>query len=256
MTWVLETAPIPEKSDLVGAPTRTALTMVLLGMANHADRHGHNAFCSLETLADYGRMSKSTVQRCISVLLEVGLITRGDQAIPRAHLKTPNPPKNYSLSMHLTVQDEPTEPVDNSPIQRGQVDQVTNDGPVQRGQNDDSTWSKTQSNVVTADHRTVHEPPIEPLLFRKASNSLAADPDERRFIPNLDTPAAATPAEIEQANREQRERNARGMARPEPNSTGTRQPATTTPKGPKHERQRRRRRTRTRTSRDPRMRTL
>lgn len=213
MTWVLEAAPIPDHKE-PGTPTRTALTMVLLGMANHADREGRNAFCGIDTLAAYGRMSRSTVKRCITVLLDSGLITRGDQAIPRAHLGMPNPPKNYNLSLWMVPA---AEPVDNPEIQQGQPEPVTGStgSPVNHltGSKTEPTGSKTTGNRFTGEPLTVHEPPIEPLFSPNPDTSLADNPDEQRFIPRVEPtpPPAATPADIDQARREQHERNARHL---------------------------------------------
>jgi len=66
MVWVLE---------LEGEVT-TNEKFVLLGIANHAQPNGAGAFPSLETLARYTRLSKSTVQRCVKKLVERGLLTK------------------------------------------------------------------------------------------------------------------------------------------------------------------------------------
>lgn len=213
MTWVLESAPIPDSKE-PGTPSRTALTMVLMGMANHADRDGRNAFCSIDTLAAYGRMSRSTAKRCIQTLLEHNLISRGNQDIPRAHLRIPNPPKNYDLNLGMAA---PVVIPDDPEIQQGHAEPVANPtgSPEDQltGSSENPTGSSETFNRFTREPRTVTKPPIEPSsLSPKATNSLA-DPPEKRFIP-VDPPPERLPtaAEIEQARLEQHERNARHMA--------------------------------------------
>jgi hypothetical protein len=60
-------------------PSAPALTLVLLGLANHASRHGESAFPSVRTLAGYARMSERQVQRCLGALVELRIIGLGDQ---------------------------------------------------------------------------------------------------------------------------------------------------------------------------------
>ncbi|TCN49153.1 helix-turn-helix protein [Rhodococcus sp. SMB37] len=78
ITWTLEHAAIPSPTP-PGMPSAPALTLVLLGLANHASRNGDDAYPSVRTLARYARMSERQVQRCLSTLVELELITRGDQ---------------------------------------------------------------------------------------------------------------------------------------------------------------------------------
>ncbi|MFD6855993.1 helix-turn-helix domain-containing protein [Rhodococcus sp. NPDC060090] len=78
ITWTLEHAAIPSPTP-PGMPSAPALTLVLLGLATHASRCGEDAYPSVRTLARYARMSERQVQRCLSTLVELELITRGDQ---------------------------------------------------------------------------------------------------------------------------------------------------------------------------------
>ncbi|MGW5321815.1 helix-turn-helix domain-containing protein [Rhodococcus pyridinivorans] len=99
ITWVLERAEIPSPTP-PGMPSAPALTVVLLGLANHASRHGVDAYPSVRKLAGYARMSDRQVQRCLQALVSLGLISQGDQervaaTIPREGRR----PVLYNLSM-------------------------------------------------------------------------------------------------------------------------------------------------------------
>ncbi|WP_367652613.1 helix-turn-helix domain-containing protein [Rhodococcus pyridinivorans] len=81
-------------------PSAPALTVVLLGLANHASRHGADAYPSVRKLAGYARISERQVQRCLKALVALGLISQGQQervaaTIPREDRR----PVLYDLSM-------------------------------------------------------------------------------------------------------------------------------------------------------------
>ncbi|WP_432714988.1 helix-turn-helix domain-containing protein [Rhodococcus rhodochrous] len=81
-------------------PSAPALTVVLLGLANHASRYGTNSYPSVRRLAGYARISERQVQRCLKALVALGLISQGDQervaaTIPREDRR----PVLYNLSM-------------------------------------------------------------------------------------------------------------------------------------------------------------
>ncbi len=95
----LERADIPYPTP-PGMPSAPALTVVLLGLANHASRHGADAYPSVRTLAGYARISERQVQRCLKALAALGLIAKGDQeriaaTIPREDRR----PVLYNLSI-------------------------------------------------------------------------------------------------------------------------------------------------------------
>ena len=99
IAWALEHADIPSPTP-PGMPSAPALTVVLIGLANHASRHGADAFPSVRTLAGYARISERQVQRCLKALVALGLISQGEQkrvaaAIPREDRR----PVLYDLSM-------------------------------------------------------------------------------------------------------------------------------------------------------------
>lgn len=99
ITWALERAKIPSPTPS-GMPSAPALTVVLLGLANHASRHGADAYPSVRKLAGYARISERQVQRCLKALAALGLISRGDQQRIAATIsREDRRPVLYNLSM-------------------------------------------------------------------------------------------------------------------------------------------------------------
>lgn len=90
MSWVLNDAP--------GLPAHAF--GVLVGLANHADKHGRGAYPSQQTLADYARKSIRQVRRDLGDLKEAGLIREGDARIV-AHLPADERPLVWDLAMEL-----------------------------------------------------------------------------------------------------------------------------------------------------------
>jgi hypothetical protein len=62
VSWALNDAPDFAEED---PRQRPHLAIVLIGLANHADPQGRNAFPSIGTLVRYTRLSESTVRRCL-----------------------------------------------------------------------------------------------------------------------------------------------------------------------------------------------
>lgn len=93
--WALNTAPIPtDRKDA------SALAIVLIGLANHADPTGADAFPSVERLMAYGRVSRRTVQRALRSLEELGLIRQGDSRYRDIKIERPDQrPQCYNLAL-------------------------------------------------------------------------------------------------------------------------------------------------------------
>jgi len=71
IAWVLEAAPdVPPH-----------LVAVLVGLANHANEDGRNAYPSQELLAWYARKGDRSVRKDLDALEELGLIRRGNQRV-------------------------------------------------------------------------------------------------------------------------------------------------------------------------------
>ncbi|MEE2060398.1 helix-turn-helix domain-containing protein [Rhodococcus artemisiae] len=99
ITWTLKHAAIPSPTP-PGMPSAPALTLVLLGLANHASRQGKSAFPSVRTLAGYARMSERQVQRCLSALVELEIIAHGDQKTVAATIsREDRRPTCYNIRM-------------------------------------------------------------------------------------------------------------------------------------------------------------
>lgn len=88
ITWVLEDAPdLPP--HLVGT---------LLGLANHADRHGRGSYPGQATLAFYTRKNDRSVRNDLAQLLGLGLIRLGDQRLVQ-HIPADERPVVYDCAM-------------------------------------------------------------------------------------------------------------------------------------------------------------
>lgn len=101
--WALKKAPVPSGDPIAH--------LVLIGLADHADVHGRDAFPSVSTLAEYARCSKRSVQNKLAVLEEAGVIWRGDQ-VAASRYPANRRPVVYDLAMEARI--EVPEPVDNS----------------------------------------------------------------------------------------------------------------------------------------------
>lgn len=100
ISWALNEAVIPA----TGRAKASHLAFVLVGLANHADPHGRNAFPSVERLVGYTRLSQRSVQYALRDLEELGLITRSDPDIVAAHIKRGDRrPQGWDLAMHNGV---------------------------------------------------------------------------------------------------------------------------------------------------------
>jgi hypothetical protein len=94
--WALNTAPIPrDRRDA------SSLAAVLVGLANHADPDGRNAFPSVATLARYTRLSERSVRYAVRALQDLNLIRDSDPEIVAAYVKRADRrPNGYDLTMH------------------------------------------------------------------------------------------------------------------------------------------------------------
>ena len=88
-------APIPrERRDA------SSLAAVLVGLANHADPDGRNAFPSLARLAQYTRLSERSVRYALRGLQDLGLIRPSDPDIVAAYVKRADRrPNGYDLAI-------------------------------------------------------------------------------------------------------------------------------------------------------------
>jgi len=159
MAWVLKHSPLKGQDKLV-----------LLGIANHADPAGLNAWPSVETLAVYASASERTVQR-ILVRLEAGghIVVHRRQGGPEG-LRGDRRPNLYEVV--ILPEEDPD----------GVTDVVTPPGPHEvtdpapRGDKSaprgDKSASRGDTQAVT---QTSIEPSVEPSSSNKASSTRATD---------------------------------------------------------------------------------
>lgn len=100
ITWALNCAPIPrDRRDA------SSLAVVLLGLANHADPFGRNAFPAVSTLVRYTRLSERSVQYALRSLEELALIGPSDPTIVAAYVKrSDRRPRGWDLAVHRSEQ--------------------------------------------------------------------------------------------------------------------------------------------------------
>jgi Helix-turn-helix domain len=72
--------------------------LILLGYANHTDKHGRGAYPSIQTIADYAECDVRTVQRHIGWLITAGYLHEGDQRMVD-HLDPRYRPIVYDVAM-------------------------------------------------------------------------------------------------------------------------------------------------------------
>jgi len=89
--WVLRDAP-GVQAQWVG---------VLMGLAEHADKHGRGSYPSAATLAEYARKSERQVRYDLEHLAEAKLIRPGDQTLADK-LPGNRRPVVYDLAMELS----------------------------------------------------------------------------------------------------------------------------------------------------------
>ncbi|WP_051791588.1 helix-turn-helix domain-containing protein [Amycolatopsis jejuensis] len=99
INWALKHAHIPHHRR-----DASSLAVVLIGLANHADPDGHNAFPSLATLTAYTRLTERSVRYALRHLQQLGLITPADPRIVAAHVhRADRRPNGYDLTMTTTT---------------------------------------------------------------------------------------------------------------------------------------------------------
>jgi hypothetical protein len=119
VNWALNDAPDFAEED---PRQRPHLAIVLIGLANHADPQGRNAFPSIGTLVRYTRLSESTVRRCLQRLVELGVIRPGDPELQAFYIRRKHRrPTVYDLVMRGPA------PVDNpgDGVSQGPADGVS-----------------------------------------------------------------------------------------------------------------------------------
>jgi hypothetical protein len=201
--------------------------LILLGYANHADKHGRGAYPSTRTIADYAECDVRTVQRHVGWLLERGYLHEGDQRVVD-HLDPRYRPIVYDVAMstdQIHQRASQTDPSDgnrsraaqagrrggraSSKLSRGdnlsplpetaspQARRGDNVSPLETGPRRDnggtSGVTHHASRGDTGDTRTIKEPPRKPSSSSSSTPADAAPAQDRqrRKGMNDQTPADA-----------------------------------------------------------------
>jgi hypothetical protein len=97
--WALNHTPIPTDRR-----NSSPLAIVLVGLANHADSDGRNAFPAVKTLVRYTRLKERAVQYALRDLEDLGLITPSNPAIIAAHVQRKDRrPNGWDLAIHTSI---------------------------------------------------------------------------------------------------------------------------------------------------------
>ncbi|HEX7308746.1 helix-turn-helix domain-containing protein [Lentzea sp.] len=162
LDWALNRAPIPrDRRDA------SSLAVVLLGLANHADPHGRNAFPAVSTLVRYTRLSERSVQYALRALEELELISASDPTIVAAYVKrSDRRPRGWDLAVHRTDR-----PVDNS------VDGVQTLRPA------DQHGVQTRADGVQAATARGADTAPEPSVNRPKNRPASSAPGGRSTVP-------------------------------------------------------------------------
>lgn len=96
MSWVLNNSPV-----------RGTEKIILLGLANHADADGNNAYPSVARLARYANVSERAVQQALRILEEGGHIYRHFNEGGSAQQRADRRPNKYTVLMYGVKQTSP-----------------------------------------------------------------------------------------------------------------------------------------------------
>ena len=159
--------------------------LVLIAVANHADKRGQSAWPSQETLAEYCCCSSRTIRRQLSELEESGIIRRGDQRLV-SHFRGGYRPVVYDVDLGGD------EPANNSGRGRTSATDLRPDNlsrldtGVHRGRT--SATLRPDTGVL----RTVLEPSIEPSISNPLPPLRESSAEGAALVP-LGDPQAGTP---------------------------------------------------------------
>lgn len=187
--WALNDAPIPgDRRDA------SSLAIVLVGLANHADPDGRNAFPSLATLARYTRLSERSIRYALRALEDLDLIQDSDPEIVAAYVKRADRrPNGYDLAVYRTEQavDKLVRAVDNSAVEGRALppaDQREGQTRPVRGANSDGTGGRVcprtfpnrPGNRPTREHAPEARSPLPPLCGQ--CDARPGDPVSARVV--------------------------------------------------------------------------
>lgn len=176
ITWALEDAP--------DVPAR--LVSTLIALANHAGRTGRGSFPGNDTLSEYTRKSVRQVKRDLEELVELRLISEGDQQLV-AHMRADRRPRVWDLAMHHkrsrgVTHDTPSAPSGGTPETPREAE---------RGDTDDTP------QAPRGDIQGAHGvSPMTPEPKEEPKNQALPPTGVKRAAPAHMRPARVSPAEL------------------------------------------------------------
>ncbi len=147
VAWVLKHAPTTDPES----------TLILLGLANHAQHDGSAAWPGQATLAAYARVHERTVRRRLVELEAAGIVRRGDQVMV-AHLPANRRPVVWDIPGVLGG------PVVPPTIARGDSGAVLGGQPVHSGGTLVADKTSLEPSVETSLETKIRFRPVDPLL--------------------------------------------------------------------------------------------
>lgn len=109
LVWALNLAPVPWDETGKSRKQNSACAFVLVGLANHADPDGRDAFPGVPTLTRYTRLSERTVRTALDRLEAEGTVHPCDPDVLAAKIKRGDRrPNGYDLAMDR-IRDDLTE---------------------------------------------------------------------------------------------------------------------------------------------------
>jgi hypothetical protein len=141
--------------------------LILLGYANHADKHGRGAYPSTRTIADYAECDVRTVQRHLRWLTERGYLHEGDQQMVD-HLDPRYRPIVYDVAMTAEQIEQwasGTGPDSGNRARAAQAGRRGGRASSQVSRGDKNNGLGVTDRAVRGDNRvtrTVQEPSLEP----------------------------------------------------------------------------------------------
>jgi hypothetical protein len=167
MSWVLT-----KERTTVGTER-----VVLLGIEDHADKHGCNSWPSYETLAEYANVSRATAKRAVKGLIEKGLVQMVVQGGGFVDSRADRRTNRYDILGITTENDgSPADPPSPEPSSPADASDRANDG------------SKQLHGGSPADPRTVLKNLSQKIKPKTSSSEVAVATTDPAPIQPVDRP--------------------------------------------------------------------
>lgn len=197
MLWALNLAPIPMDDGGRSPKPSSACAFVLLGLANHAQPDGSDAFPSVRTLCRYTRLSERTVRTCLDRLEGASVIRPNDPALVAVKIKRGDRrPKGWNLAMDAMREDLSEEDLlaiaDANPFLRPWIAQHLARGATAAPRDDERGATGAERGATDAERgaATAPEPSLDPSLNRPEESSSSETPGQE--VPRPDVEALCT----------------------------------------------------------------